>query len=458
MRSRSLGEVAAAVGGSVTHGADVDVDAVATDSRDVRSGTLFVALRGERLDGHDFVVDAFERGAAAALVRRGFGVDAPSVQVANTAEALLALASAERTGFGGTVVAITGSNGKTSTKDMAAAVLGGRLRTHASPSSFNNEVGVPMTLLGAPPGTEVVVAELGARRVGDVRRLCEVARPHIAVVTNVGVAHMEVFGSWPAIVAAGAEPIEALADDGVAVLNADDPVVVGYAARTNARVVTFGRASGATVCADAVQLGRDGRASFEVCIGADRERVTLAVPGEHMVANALAAAAVGLELGVPLADSAAALTRAHITRWRMEAIETRAGVRILNDAYNANPESVAAALKTARWMARDARLIAVLGQMAELGDIAAAEHERVGELAARLRVDRLVTIGPDAKAIAVAGVREGVEPEHVADYDDLDAAFADVVGAARPGDVVLVKGSRVAGLEALAARLAEAFA
>ncbi|MDP9185546.1 MAG: Mur ligase family protein, partial [Actinomycetota bacterium] len=175
--------MAAAVGGSVTHGADVEVVAVATDSRDVRRGTLFVALRGERLDGHDFVVDAFERGAAAALVRRGFGVDAPSVQVANTAEALLAFASAERTGFGGMVVAITGSNGKTSTKDMAAAVLGERHRTHASPSSFNNEVGVPMTLLGAPPGTEVVVVELGARRVGDVRRLCEVARPHIAVVT-----------------------------------------------------------------------------------------------------------------------------------------------------------------------------------------------------------------------------------------------------------------------------------
>jgi UDP-N-acetylmuramoyl-tripeptide--D-alanyl-D-alanine ligase len=458
MRTRTLSEVAAATAGTVADGVEVEVDAVATDSRDVGPRTLFVALRGERLDGHDFVGDAFERGAAAVLVRRDVRVDGPSILVADTGAALLAFAADERARFGGTVVAITGANGKTSTKDLTAAVLAERCRTHASPSSFNNEVGLPMTLLGAPPDTDVVVAELGARRVGDVARLCEIARPAIAVVTNMGVAHMEVFGSWEAIVAAGAEPVDALPDDGVAILNADDPVVSDYRRRSPGRVVTFGLAGDATVRADGVRLERDGRASFE--LRADRARVptTLAVAGEHMVSNALAATAVGLELGVPLESCAGALARARITRWRMESIDTPAGVRILNDAYNANPESMAAALKTARWMAGDARLIAVLGQMAELGDIAAAEHERVGELAARLRVDRLVTIGPDAKAIAVAGVREGVEPEQVADYDDLDAALDDVVAASRPGDVVLVKGSRIAGLEVLAARLAEAFA
>jgi UDP-N-acetylmuramoyl-tripeptide--D-alanyl-D-alanine ligase len=315
-----------------------------------------------------------------------------------------------------------------------------------------------MTLLGSPPDTEVIVAELGARRVGDVRRLCEVAKPRIVVVTNIGVAHMEVFGSWSAIVAAGAEPVEGLTSQGVAVLNADDPVVARYAGRTEARVITFGWASDATVRADEVRLDRDGCASFELRAEADRAWVTLAVPGEHMVTDALAAAAVGLELGVPVAECATALAQARVTRWRMESIETPAGVRILNDAYNANPESVAAALRTARWMAGDGRLIVVLAQMAELGDISTAEHERVGELAARLRVDRLVTIGPEAKAIAVAGVREGVEPDQVADYDDLDAALTDVIATVRPGDVVLVKGSRVAGLEVLAARLAEALA
>ena len=458
MRSRTLSEVATATGGSVARGPEVLVDAVTTDSRAAAPGTMFVALRGERFDGHDFVADAFARGATAALVHRDEHVEGPSVRVAHTGAALLALADDERRHLAGTVVAITGANGKTSTKDLARAVLARRHRTHASPSSFNNEVGVPMTLLGAPPDAEVIVAELGARRVGDVATLCDVTRPRVVVVTNLGVAHMEVFGSWEAIVASGAEPVRALPSDGVAILNADDPVVARYGGLTNARVVTFGLTDGATVRARDVRLAPDGRASFQVALGDDAAHVTLAVAGEHMVSNALAAIAVGTTLDVPVSEAAEALGDARITHWRMETLHTPSGVVIVNDAYNANPESMAAALKTARWIAGDHRLIAVLGQMAELGDIASAEHERVGELAARLRVDRLVTIGPDAKAIAVAGVREGVEPHQVADYDDLDAALDDVVSVARRGDVVLVKGSRVAGLEVLAARLAEALA
>jgi UDP-N-acetylmuramoyl-tripeptide--D-alanyl-D-alanine ligase len=221
-------------------------------------------------------------------------------------------------------------------------------------------------------------------------------------------------------------------------------------------VVTFGRAADADVRAEDVSLHRDGTASFELRHDGERARVHLAVPGEHMVANALAAAAVGLEFDVPVAEAADALRDARITRWRMQTSGTAAGVRVVNDAYNANPESVAAALKTGRWMAGDGRLIAVLGQMAELGPIASAEHERVGELAARLPVDRLLAIGPDAKEIVVAAVREGVEPDAAVAYDDRDAAVADVVAHAAPGDVVLVKGSRVAGLEALGERLAEA--
>jgi UDP-N-acetylmuramoyl-tripeptide--D-alanyl-D-alanine ligase len=458
MNPRTLAEVADAVGGAIAGDPAIAVTAVATDTRSVEAGAVFVALHGERLDGHAFLAEAFERGAVAAIVDEDRPIEGPAVRVADTGEALLALAADERNRFEGTVVAVTGANGKTSTKDLATAVVATNRSTHASPSSFNNEVGLPMTLLGAPPRTEVIVAELGARRIGDVRRLCEVARPHVAVVTNIGVAHIEIFGSWSAIVEAGAEPVEALGTDGVAILNADDPVVAGYASRTAARVVTFGRAAGADVRAESVQLAPDGRASFDLRMDGQRARVTLAVPGEHMVPNALAASAIGRTLGVAAEAAGAALERARVTRWRMETSETAGGVRILNDAYNANPESVAAALKTARWMAGDGRLIAVLGPMAELGALTAEAHERVGELAARLRVDRLITIGPDAKAIAVAGVREGLEPDAAADYDDLDAALADVVAVARPGDVVLVKGSRVAGLEVLAARLAGSIA
>jgi UDP-N-acetylmuramoyl-tripeptide--D-alanyl-D-alanine ligase len=452
VRPRALSDVARAVEGTATS-ADVEVRAVVTDSREAGPGTLFVALHGERADGHRFVDDAFAHGAAAALLDQDVDTEGPTVRVTNTGTAFLALAADERRGLDATVVGITGANGKTSTKDMAARILGLRFRTHASPGSFNNEIGVPATILGTPLDTEVLVAELGARRVGDVALLCRVARPSIVVVTNVGVAHMEVFGSWERIVAAAAEPVEALDEDGVAVLNADDPVVADLAQLHRARAVTFGRSGRADVQAAKVSLERDGRASFDLVLGDDRVHVTLAVPGEHMVSNALAAAAVATTLGVSAAECADALAASTVSRWRMETFTTSDGVRVLNDAYNANPESMAAALRAARWIASDARLIAVLGPMAELGDIAETEHERIGELAARLRVDRLVTVGDAAKPVAVAGLREGVGPDDVASYDDLDAALADVRAHARPGDLVLLKASRVLGLERLAEAL-----
>jgi UDP-N-acetylmuramoyl-tripeptide--D-alanyl-D-alanine ligase len=452
VRPRPLSSVARAVDGTSTD-AEVEVRSVVTDSREAGPGAMFVALRGERLDGHRFVHEAFGNGAAAVLVDEDVEEAGPLVRVADTATAFLALAADERRGFDATVAGVTGANGKTSTKDMAGSIVSRRFRTYASPASFNNEVGVPATILGTPPDTDVLIVELGARRVGDVTMLCEIARPSIVVVTNVGVAHMEVFGSWERIVEAAAEPVLALDDGGVAVLNADDPVVAGFASLHGGRTVTFGRAESAEIRADAVTLDRDGCASFELACGDDRAHVHLVVPGEHMVLNALAAAAVGCTLGVSVADCAAGLAGATVSRWRMETFTTDDGVRVLNDAYNANPESMAAALRTARWMASDGRMIAVLGAMAELGDIAETEHERIGELAARLRIHRLVTIGDQAKAVAVAGLREGIEPDAVASYDDLDAALADVRAHARSGDLVLVKASRVVGLERLAEAL-----
>ena len=452
MKPRPLASVAAAVGGERA-GDDVDISSVTTDSRQASPGALFVALAGERTDGHRFVQDAVARGAAAVLVRQGADAPAPKVQVASPADALSRLAADERRRFDGTVVAVAGANGKTSTKDMTEAVVSTRFRVHASPGSFNNEIGLPLTLLGAPPDAEVIVAELGARRAGDVAVLMPIARPDIIVVTNVGVAHMEIFGSWDVIVRASAEPVEAIDEAGVLVLNADDPVVAGFASRARARVLTFGRAPSANVRAEGVGMRPDGRPTFDLVAGGGRERVTLTVAGEHMVSNALAAAAVGMDLGVPIEACADALARAAVSRWRMETFETPDGVLVLNDAYNANPESMAAALKAATVMAADRRVVAVLGQMAELGDIGPAEHERVGELAARLGVDRLITVGTEAKSIAVAGLREGFEPDAVANYDDIETALQDVRAHIRRGDLVLVKGSRVAGLETLAEAL-----
>jgi UDP-N-acetylmuramoyl-tripeptide--D-alanyl-D-alanine ligase len=455
VRPRRLSEVARAVEGSL-EGADVEVDSVSTDSRDVIAGGLFVALTGERTDGHRFVDQAFAGGAAAAMVEEADAAandGRPVVRVGSTSDALMRLAADERTSMTATVVGITGANGKTSTKDLAHAIAQTRFRVHASPGSFNNEIGLPLTLLGAPPNTEVLVAEMGARRLGDVKLLSGIARPDVVVVTNVGVAHMEVFGSWASIVEASAEPIDALGPDGLAILNADDPVVIAYRDRCPGREVTFGVRPHADVRGVDVSLGSDGRASFRLVAEEGEAAVTLAVPGEHMVSNALAAAAVGRELGVPLAEAATALAGAGVSRWRMETFTTAAGVLVLNDAYNANPESTAAALRTARWMAGEGRLVAVLGEMAELGSISVDEHDRVGELAARIRVDRLLTVGEAARAIARAAVREGMEPGEVASYDDPAEALEDVRSWARPGDLVLCKGSRVAGLETLAEAL-----
>jgi UDP-N-acetylmuramoyl-tripeptide--D-alanyl-D-alanine ligase len=447
-----MSDVARAVEGLFL-GEDVEVTSVATDSRDVEPGALFVALPGERTDGGRFVPEAFEKGAVGALVRDGLDVDGPSICVRSTGEALMMLARDERLRTDARVVAVTGANGKTSTKDMTAAVLATTFRTHASPESFNTEVGLPVTLLGAAPDVEVIVAEMGARHVGDVAILCDIARPDFAIVTNVGVAHLEIFGSWERIVEASAEPVDALGPAGVGILNVDDAVVADYAGRCAGRVVTFGLAPGAEVRADDVALGADGCASFTLAHASGRAPVSLAVPGEHMVSNALAAAATGLTLGVPIVACAEALSRSMVSQWRMETFTTINGIRVVNDAYNANPESMAAALRTARWMAGAGHLVAVLGTMAELGPIAFAAHERIGELAARIRVDRLITVGASARPIAAAGVREGVEPENVASYDDPNDALDDVRRSARPGDLVLVKGSRVAGLEHLAEAL-----
>lgn len=460
MRPRRLSEVARAVEGSL-EGDDVEVLSVSTDSRDVAVGSLFIALPGERTDGHRFVETAFAAGAVAAVVDEALdattdvarAASGPVVRVGSTSEALMRLAAAERGSMTATVVGITGANGKTSTKDLADAVARTRFRVHASPGSFNNEIGLPLTLLGAAPDTQVLVAEMGARRLGDVKLLSGIARPDVIVVTNVGVAHMEIFGSWASIVEASAEPVDALGPDGLAILNADDPVAIAYADRCPGRVVTFGSGAHADVRAEQVSLGSDGRPSFLLAADGTNVEVTLAVPGGHMVSNALAAVAVGRELGVPLDDAALALAEAGVSRWRMETFTTPSGVRVLNDAYNANPESTAAALRTARWMAGEERLIAVLGEMAELGTISEDEHDRVGELAARIRVDRLITVGRAADTIARAAIREGMEPKDVATYDAPNEALEDIGRSATPGDLILFKGSRIAGLETAAEAL-----
>lgn len=452
MRERVLSDLAAVVRGEL-RGDDVRVTSVVVDSREAVQGSLFVAMRGARSDGHRFVHDAFRRGARAALVREAGGIRGSLVRVTDTGRALLALAADERAGLSTTVVGVTGSAGKTTTKDFTAAVLSSRFQVHASPASFNNEIGVPLTVLGAPPETEALVCEIGAGAVWEIARLCRVARPVVGVVTNVGLAHVATFGSPQRIAQAKAELVGSLPADGLAVLNADDPVVRAFASRTRARVVTYGASGRADVRAEQVVLDPVGRAAFTLVANGGQERVTLPLPGEHMVSNALAASACGISLGVSPAECAAALRSATVSPWRMELFTTPARLRVLNDAYNANPASMAAALRAARAASNGGRCIAVLGCMAELGDASLGEHERVGRLAADLGIDRLITVGEEARAIASAAIARGMRSEDVVAVDEPEDSIGAVLEAVHPGDLVLLKGSRVAGLESVAEAL-----
>ena len=448
----TLAEVADAVRGELHDVPDPKVPVtgdVELDSRRIRPGGLFVALAGERVDGHEHAAGAVGAGAVGVLAARPVGV--PAVVVPDVPAALADLARAVLDRLPDiTVVGLTGSSGKTSTKDLLAQLLAELGPTVAPPGSFNNELGHPYTVLRSTVDTRYLVLEKSARGIGHVAWLTRIARPRIGVVLNVGTAHLGEFGSRENIALAKGELVEALPADGVAVLNADDPLVLAMADRTAARVVTVGLADTADVRAVDVTLDERGTPSYELVTATGSVPVTLAVHGEHQVGNSLAAAAVALELGMPLPAVADALGRARaLSRWRMEVTERPDGVLVVNDAYNANPESMAAALRALTTMARGRRSWAVLGEMAELGASAADEHRRVGELAAELGVDRVVVVGPGAQRL-YAAAREGAV--HV---DDADAAIALLRAQLRPEDVVLVKASRAAGLERVALALAE---
>ncbi|MEX2557359.1 MAG: UDP-N-acetylmuramoyl-tripeptide--D-alanyl-D-alanine ligase [Actinomycetota bacterium] len=435
---------------------DVVVTGVAIDSRAARPGDLFVALTGEHTDGHRFLGDAVERGASAVLVRED--VELPSgttaVRVDDTVAGLQRLAAGARTRMTAKLVAITGSSGKTITKELTAAVSRARFATVASAASFNNEIGVPLTILSAGADTEVVVAEVGSRGVGHIEALMPILRPDVSVVLNVGPAHIGLFGSLENVGIAKGELVEGLAPEGVAVLNADDAAVAAMASRTRGRTITFGTGAEADVRAEDVALDGDGTASFTLVSDGDRAKVSLRIAGEHLVSDALAAAAVGHVLGVATKDAATALSSTDGPAWRMQVVDAPEGWRVLNDAYNANPASTAAALKTLVTLGRGRRTWAVLGTMAELGEFSTAEHDRIGRLVVRLGVSRLIVIGEHARPLYEAARLEGMTLEEASLVPDTDQALAMLRASLAPDDVVLVKASRAAGLERVALAIA----
>jgi UDP-N-acetylmuramoyl-tripeptide--D-alanyl-D-alanine ligase len=425
-------ELAEATGGRL-EGPDVVVDGATADSRDARPGQLFVPIVAAR-DGHDFVAAALDAGAAAYLTARE-PVGGTAVVVGDTLAALADAGRLARARTEGAVVGITGSVGKTSVKDLVAAALAPTRRVAASERSYNNELGVPLTLLRAAADVDAVVVEMGARGVGHIAHLCSIARPTVGIVTRVAAAHTESFGSIDEVAQAKGELVESLPADGTAVLSASDPRVAAMAERTAARVVTFGE--GGDVRAVWLELDDQLRPTFTITSPWGSAVVELPLRGRHMVDNALAAAAAAMALGVPPAEVAVGLGQATLSPWRMDLITAPTGARILNDTYNANPASVRAALESLADLPAERRT-AVLGVMAELGAHSAAEHAAMGAFARELGI----------RTVAVAAPAYGAD----VDVPDLEAARA-ALGDLDGGDAVLVKGSRVAGLEQLAAQL-----
>ncbi|MFI2349015.1 UDP-N-acetylmuramoyl-tripeptide--D-alanyl-D-alanine ligase [Streptomyces sp. NPDC019443] len=458
MIALSLAEIAEIVGGQSYDIPDPAVRVtgpVVIDSRAVRPGSLFAAFAGEHVDGHDYAERAVAAGAAAVLATRPVGV--PAIVVPDVTAALGALAGFVVERLGTTAVALTGSSGKTSTKDLIAQVLERKGPTVYPAGNLNNEIGLPLTALRATEDTEHLVLEMGARYIGDIRYLTGLVPPKVGLVLNVGTAHIGEFGGREQIAEAKGEIVECLPKDGVAVLNADDPLVRAMATRTKARVVLFGEAADADVRAENVRLTQLGQPSFTLQTPTGCSDVTMRLYGEHHVSNALAAAAVAHELGMSVDEIALALSEAGtLSRWRMEVTERPDGVTIVNDAYNANPESMRAALRALAAMGKGRRTWAVLGQMAELGDEALAEHDAVGRLAVRLNVSKLVAVGGrEASWLQLGAYNEGSWGEESVHVSDAQAAVDLLRSELRPGDVVLVKASRSVGLERVAQALLE---
>jgi UDP-N-acetylmuramoyl-tripeptide--D-alanyl-D-alanine ligase len=433
----TLADVAGATGGELAGDATALVSSVVTDSRKVQPGELFVAIRGESFDGHDFAHDAMRAGAAAVLVERGFASDlAPRIDVADTSTGLRDLAVHRRRQLDAPVAAITGSTGKTSTKDLLAAALPG---SWASPLSFNNEVGVPLTVLGTPPHATHLVIEVGSRGRGDIAWLAPAVKPDVSVIVNLGVVHLETFGTPETLADAKWELVEAL-DGGTAVLPFDEPRL---RRAHDGPVVTFGEDRRADVAGEDIELDTAGRPSLTLRTDRGSVRVRLPLSGMHQAINATAATAAALALGASLDGVAEGLEGASGSPWRMEVHRGR--FTVVNDAYNANPDSVAGALRTVSAM--PGRPIAVLGRMAELGDISVAEHERIGSLAEELGFALVVVVGEDDGLAAGAG-------KIAVSVADEEGAMEILAAQLRNDDVVLVKASRAIGLETLATRLA----
>jgi UDP-N-acetylmuramoyl-tripeptide--D-alanyl-D-alanine ligase len=431
---------------------------VSTDTREAVRGTVFIALRGKRYDAHDFLDQAVEGGASVLVVsrvgddllRRAEERGVTVIKVRDTRRAMFHLAEAQVLAGGAEVVGVTGSTGKTLTKDFTASVLSRAGAVVAARGSYNNEVGVPLTIFRLTGRTRYLVLEMGSRGLGHLKRLCDFAHPRVGIITNIGPAHLRFFRSLENVARAKAELVQALPRGGWAVLNRDDRYFAYLRRESSAPVISFGVSSRADVRAEKLRVDDEGKAVFRLRLkGGERGEVRLPLPGRHNVYNALAAAAVGESMGLKLEEVVEGLEKAELTEWRMEMITRPDQITIINDAYNSNPVSMRSALMAMADLARDKRAIAVLGDMGELGPLSEEAHMEVGRLAVEYGTDILIAVGRKARKMAQAARERGLPKGSIFTADRVEKAAEILRAIIEPGDVVLIKGSRFLGLEKL---------
>lgn len=446
-------------GGEILAGtATTMVNGLAIDSRAVEPGAAFVAFAGEHADGHAFIEDALAAGARAILVTRdddavrvafdaGARPGAVLIRIEDPIGAVEALGTYHRDRLMCPVIGVTGSTGKTTTKDFLRSVLATRLRVVATAENRNNELGVPLTIMEAGAETEVLVVEMAMRGPGQIEHLCSIARPTAGLVTNVGVSHVEILGTEEAIASAKGELVRAIPEGGRVFLNGDDAWTDTLETYSAAPVTRYGLAEGSNVRAEGIEVAEDGTPSFTMVTDEGCADAHLPVPGRHNVYNALAAASVALYLGVTLEDIVRGLEGATFSKWRMETFQSATGLTIINDAYNANPTSMRAALSALQDVPTRGRRIAVLGDMAELGSLAELAHFQLGEEVAKSALDVLVTVGERGRRIAEGALAAGMDEDAVRPCVTAAEASEVLDDLAEAGDTVLVKASRVMGLE-----------
>lgn len=459
----ALNDILQATGGRLVSTADEEtITGVSTDSRSVQPGDLFIALKGERHDGHQYLGDVFAQGAAAAVVQAGCESVAAAfknvVEVSDTLKALGDLAHFWRMRFSVPVVAITGSNGKTTAKDMTAAVLGAKYRVLKTEGNFNNLVGVPLTLFRLKGDEDVAVIEMGMNRLGEIDRLAEIAAPATGVITTVARAHLEGLGGLSNVARAKGELIARLPEGGLAVINADSKFAPAYrkeAKKRGVRVVSFGAAKGSDYKAESVKTEGLKGVRFTARLGGKKIAFKIGLPGRHNVVNALAAIAVGDRFQVPPAKIRAALARFQAASKRMEVVKLPKGIDVINDCYNANPDSTEASLHFLKDLGKSRRRVAVLGDMLELGRWARECHREVGGVAAKSGVKLLFAVGSNAEEMASGARKAGLSKAVTFSFPKVEDSLPMIRSLLRPKDIVLVKGSRGMKMERVVERLRE---